>query len=98
MKLSNLSVVFFATLAFAIEFKEPQPTDAFADAFSKLQGWTPRPTEKPVMRIDLHKRAATSSAGSFLGYFAPDNTCGYVDGRLGLMPIILARRFQNANV
>jgi hypothetical protein len=53
----------------------PRATHNIADGLGF--GTSPRPTPPPDAS-DLRKRQKSQSA--ILGYYAPDNTCGYIDG------------------
>jgi hypothetical protein len=55
----------------------PMPTNNIANALG--MGFDPLPTTAPMLPRDLVERAGGSS-GSLIGYYAPDNTCGYVSG------------------
>ncbi|KAF2673804.1 hypothetical protein BT63DRAFT_451858 [Microthyrium microscopicum] len=74
-----MTKLFFGLVAFggvvveALNAPLPLPTDNIANAM----GFSPVPTAAPMVP-DILKRAAGS--GSLLGYYAPDNTCGYVSG------------------
>ena len=60
----------------------PRATDNIANAMGL--GFSPVPTTAPIVPRDILQRQASS--GSLLGYYAPDNTCGYVSGALGTYP------------
>jgi hypothetical protein len=71
----------------------PQPTDRDASIVYDDHGWSARPTPAPQVELlkralgvneALPKRAATITSGEFLGFVAPDNTCGYVEGQFGM--------------
>ena len=64
-------------LAHALNAPLPLPTNNIANELG--MGFDPLPTTAPMLPKDLLKRAGSSS-GSLLGYYAPDNTCGYVSG------------------
>ena len=55
----------------------PRPTDDIANALG--YGTSPVPTTAPSLPHDNLKR----QGNSIIGYYAPDNTCGYVSGILG---------------
>jgi hypothetical protein len=59
----------------------PAPTDNLANALGLGLGFDPVPTAAPMLPRDLVKRAGASPA--LIGYYAPDNTCGYVSGIQG---------------
>lgn len=88
MKSFFLSTALFMALADAVAFRGPKPTPADEVTASLGQGWTPRPTYKSEVFIDLRRQAATTS-GSQIGWQAPDNTCGYLDGSLGEFTIFM---------
>lgn len=86
-----LSVLYVLTNAIAFL---PQPTgQRFAPshhAQGRL-GWpTPSPDLELVKRrlndnMNVAKRATISfTSGEFLGFIAPDNTCGYINGQFGM--------------
>jgi hypothetical protein len=60
----------------------PRATDNIANAMGL--GFSPVPTTAPIVPRDILPRQAAS--GSLLGYYAPDNTCGYVGGVLSKFP------------
>jgi hypothetical protein len=72
----------------------PQRTEAHAGIVYNGKGWSARPTQAPQLEllkrrlgenVVLPKRAAVSfTSGEFLGFIAPDNTCGYIDGEFGM--------------
>ncbi len=49
------------------------------DYVPDLKGISPRPTPPPAFPKD-HLRWKRAESDSFLGWLAPDNTCGYVRG------------------
>jgi len=75
-----LQLTLFASCAWAIQFRLPQATNSL-DFVLDVKGITPRPTPPPAVRRNLLGWKRASSA-EFLGWFAPDNTCGYVQGSL----------------
>jgi hypothetical protein len=66
----------------------PLPTDNIANAMGF--GFDPIPTAAPMLPPNLFKRQATGS-GSLLGYLAPDNTCGYVSGVVGMLIALILK-------
>jgi hypothetical protein len=82
MKTSSIALaglVFGLTEAFKPVM--PRATNALSNALG--HGISPVPTSAPGVPEGWHaglmKRAG---GGSLLGYYAPDNTCGYVSGNL----------------
>jgi hypothetical protein len=72
----------------------PLPTDNIANAMGF--GFDPIPTAAPMLPPNLFKRQATGS-GSLIGYLAPDNTCGYVSGALGMLKVMISKQ-QYTNI
>jgi hypothetical protein len=54
----------------------PQQTLNIADGLG--YGSSPKPT--PAPDVGRLMRRQNSQSGALLGYYAPDNTCGYIDG------------------
>jgi hypothetical protein len=87
-------LILSASLVIAKPF-QPAPTNVLTGELHHEQGWSARPTPPPSLELvrrrlgeldALHKRAAGSiTSGEFLGFFAPDNTCGYDGGQLGML-------------
>lgn len=80
-------VSFLLELCSAIPGPLPAPTVANMDHL--LLGWTPRPTEGPSLEMmkkrGIYARQASLSSGQLIGYFAPDATCGYISGSIGML-------------
>jgi hypothetical protein len=69
-----------AHVACALIDAAPSATDSVAmKELGDQYGVSPKPTTAPIHR-DLLKRQTNTQ---ILGYLAPDNTCGYVGGRVG---------------
>jgi hypothetical protein len=86
MKAHVVTAMLFAHRISAIHLpKIPIETDAAKHGLNP-QGWTPKPTNVP--HIDLMRRNPLDrrqlTLGELIGYFAADNTCGYVEGSLGM--------------
>lgn len=71
----------FGAAVHALAFPGPQPTDN-AHAIVQDGGWTPRPTSAPEPRQVLRRQSDFGS--SYL--VAPDNICGYFDGKYSSWP------------
>jgi hypothetical protein len=68
-----------STIVSALNAPIPRPTDDVANALG--YGTSPVPTTAPSLPHDILKRQTGGS--SIIGYYGPDNTCGYVSGILG---------------
>jgi len=79
MKSSLALVGILSTLTSALLAPLPRATNNIA--FALGEGISPVPTAAPILPRDIFERATGS--GALLGYYAPDNTCGYVSGLLG---------------
>jgi hypothetical protein len=62
----------------ALTYKAPASTSIDDGSSYSPDGWTPAPTTKPKPQRELRRRAIISA--DVLGYNAPDNTCGYING------------------
>jgi hypothetical protein len=82
MKSFALSITLFVASIDALSFN-PKPTPSDEGTASMGQGWTPKPTQKTEISLNDLRRRAASSSQEFLGYAAPDNTCGFIEGNLG---------------
>ena len=87
MKLFLTSFLVLPSAVIAIAVTMPAQTNAAIDGVHRLDGWTPVPTEKPVAHFGLMRRQA-ASGGTVIAYAAQDNTCGYVQGKLGTSIIV----------
>jgi len=72
-------VALFGISVHALAFLGPQPTQQSADELQEYfatHGWTPKPTVAPSPHQVLRRQKELAS--TYL--FAPDETCGYLDG------------------
>jgi len=90
------SILFISLVGFASALTAPLPqaTNNVANALGVI-GFSPIPTQAPAFHADLIKRQ--SSSGSLLGYYAPDNTCGYVSGIAGRPQPLLVWRIASVS-
>jgi hypothetical protein len=79
-------IILAALLSGAIAIPNvPRATSSTENEWSS-QGWTPKPTEKPQVELKGRSLVERSlSSGQLFGYTAQDNTCGYVNGVLGML-------------
>jgi hypothetical protein len=91
MKNCIILVGVITTLASALNAPIPRPTDDIANALGF--GISPIPTTAPAVPHGLLKRQ--SASGSLVGYYAPDNTCGYVSGILGMSKRLYQKKYYS---
>ncbi|KIW04557.1 uncharacterized protein PV09_04309 [Verruconis gallopava] len=75
-------VIISAIARISYAWVDPKPSVTDAVAMKELglaRGFSPKPTTAPMHRDLLRRQGSTQ----ILGYLAPDNTCGYVDGIIG---------------
>ena len=67
----RLMLLFFCFLSFiSVTSAFPKQTSQ-AESSYLADGWTPKPTDAPLLRMELSRRQADG------------HTCGYIDGDLG---------------
>ncbi|KAK4186075.1 hypothetical protein QBC35DRAFT_284640 [Podospora australis] len=75
--------ILLGTAAHALVFPGPRPTGDFLaaqlDGVETDGGWIPQPTPGPNSHEVLRRQNVNVKTSVFLA--APDNTCGYIDGR-----------------
>jgi hypothetical protein len=79
IKSSAVLVGLISTLTGALNAPIPRATDNIANALGF--GISPVPTTAPAIPHEFVRRGA---GGSLLGYYGPDNTCGYISGIAGM--------------
>jgi hypothetical protein len=92
LKMRGLFTFAIASASTALAAQLAKATVSTQDNVYDPQGYSARPTPPPS--FDLVKRKLkenahlvkrdTLSSGELIGYFGPDNTCGYVNGQLGM--------------
>jgi hypothetical protein len=85
--LAAVTATFQWRFATAVPGALPRQTAAVHNDFS-LNGWTPIPTDAPILDLfkrksGLGRRQVSASSGQLIGYFGPDATCGFDNGALG---------------
>jgi hypothetical protein len=100
LQLVSSSAIFYGngfTVENAPKILYPGPTPAHFDGLGLENGFTPLPTEGPSLELlkkrDVHlekrgelvARSLTFTNGELIAYTAPDNTCGYISGSLGML-------------
>jgi hypothetical protein len=70
----------------------PEPTVSSAIEEYDPQGWTARPTPPPSLELVKRKLLQNNnvakrsiSSGQLVGYLGSDETCGYINGELGMI-------------
>lgn len=81
-----------AVLSQSILASPHKPAPTSQDAVDGSIGWSARPTQPPNLELVKRKlfenagiaRREAVTSGQLIGYIGQDNTCGYIDGQLGM--------------
>jgi hypothetical protein len=79
IKSSALLVGLISTLTEALNAPLPRATNNIANGLG--YGTSPVPTTAPAIPREFVRRG---TQGTLLGYYGPDNTCGYISGVAGM--------------